>query len=206
MKKLGVYVLMICLYGSLTACQKNPMFRNRSQSEAFLQQYVGQQYYTAMHLRPFNLGNDYLIDLSGEIPEAVYELSRAAEQVSLGSRITITGVEGLHVLAHIDGYAKQFRILLNTKGGTAENVAQELKRVLSKTPPLQNVRPQMRPYIVRREVAQGMSRQEVYMSWGQPDKVNSSPGSSGYIEEWIYFNRPVHLYLRDGFVTNWQAY
>jgi hypothetical protein len=110
------------------------------------------------------------------------------------------------VLAHINGVAKQFRILLKTKGGTAENVADELALILSKTPPLQNVRPEMRPFILRQEVTQGMSRQEVYMTWGQPDKVNSSPGSSGYIEEWIYFSRPAHLFLRDGFVTNWQAY
>jgi hypothetical protein len=205
-KTLGVYVLMLCVYSSLIACQKNPMFHNRAQAEAFLQQHIGQQYYTAMYLRPFNLGNDYLIDLTGDISETVFELPRAAEQVALGSRITITGIEGLHVLAHIDGYAKPFRILLNTKGGTAEDVAEELQRLLSKTPPLQNARSEMRPFIMRQEVTPGMSRQEVYMSWGQPDKVNSSPGSSGYIEEWIYFSRPAHLYLRDGFVTNWQAY
>ncbi len=206
MKKLGVYILMICVCSSITACQTSPMFQNRVQEEVFLQQYVGQQYYTAIRLRPFTMGGNYLIDLTGDIPEAVFELPRAAEQVALGSRITITGIEELHVLAHIDGYEKQFRLLLTTKDGTVENIADELQLVLSKTPPLQNARPEMRPFILRQEVTQGMSRQEVYMCWGQPDKVNSSPGSSGYIEEWIYFGRPTHLYLRDGFVTNWQGY
>jgi len=204
--KLSLYVFMICLGSGLTACQKSPLFRASSQEELFLQQYVNQSYYTAMPLRPFELGDDYLIDLTGDIPIAVFELPRAPEQVALGSRITITGIDALHVLTHIDGYTKQFRLLLNTRGGSAQDIAEELKLVLSKTPPLLKARPEMRPFILRQEVARGMSRQEVYMSWGQPDKVNSSPGGSGYVEEWIYFNRPVHVYLRNGFVTNWQAY
>lgn len=206
MKKLSLYVLMICLGSGLTACKKSPLFQASSQEDVFLQQYVGQQYYTTMPLRPFELGDDYLIDLTGDIPVAVFELPRAALQVPLGSRITITGIDASHVLAHIDGYTKRFRLLLKTRGGLVEDIVSELTFVLSKTPPLQKARPQMRPFILRQEVSQGMSRQEVYMSWGQPDKVNSSPGASGYVEEWIYFNRPVHLYLRNGFVTNWQGY
>jgi hypothetical protein len=205
-KKLSFYVFMICLCSGLAACQKSPLFRGGSQEETFLQQYTGQPYYTAMPLRPFELGDDYLIDLTGNIPVAVFELPRAPVQVALGSRITITGIDALHVLAHIDGYTKQFRLLLKTRGGSAQDIAEELKLVLSKTPPLLKARSGMRPFILRQEVAHGMSRQEVYMSWGQPDKVNSSPGASGYVEEWIYFNRPVHVYLRNGFVTNWQAY
>ena len=51
-----------------------------------------------------------------------------------------------------------------------------------------------------------MSRQEVYMSWGQPDKVNASPGASGYLEEWVYFARRAHVFLENGFITNWQEY
>lgn len=206
MKKLGLYVLTVCLCSGLTACQKSPLFKASSQEEMFLQQYVDQPYYTAMPLRPFELGDDYLIDLTGDIPVAVFELSRAAVQIPLGSRITITGIDALHVLARIDGYTKQFRLLLKTRGGRVEDIAQELKLVLSETAPLQKARPEMRPFILRQEVSRGMSRQEVYMSRGQPDKVNSSPGDSGYVEEWVYFNRPVHVYLRNGFVTNWQAY
>ncbi|MCZ6875594.1 MAG: hypothetical protein O7G88_19055 [bacterium] len=206
MRKLIVYLFIMWMCYGLTACQKSPMFRGRSQEEAFLQQYVGQTYYTAIVLRPFEIGDDYLIDLTGDISEAVFELPRATAQVALGTPITITGIEALHVLAHIEGYAQQFRILVQTKDGSPDDLAQELKLVLSRTPPLQHVRPQMQPFIADREITQGMSRKEVYMSWGRPDKVNSSPGSSGYLEEWIYFNRPLHLYLKDGFVTNWQVY
>ena len=42
------------------------------------------------------------------------------------------------------------------------------------------------------------------MSWGQPDKVISSPGGSGFLEEWINFDRRIHLFLHNGFITNWQ--
>ncbi len=206
MRKLIVYLFIMCMCYGLTACQKSPMFRGRAQEEAFLKQYVGQTYYTAIVLRPFEIGDAYLIDLTGDIPDAVFELPRATAQVALGTPITITGIEASHVLARIEGYAQQFRILVQTKGGRTDDLAEELKLVLSKTPPLQQVRPRMRPFVSSQRVTRGMSRQEVHMSWGQPDKVNSSPGSSGYIEEWIYFNRPMHLYLKDGFVTNWQAY
>ena len=182
------------------------MFQSRLQEEAFLQQYVGQQYYTAIVLRPYEFGSDYLIDLTGDIPLAVFELPRAPEQIPLGSRATLIGIEDVHVLARVDGYTKLFRILTQTKGGTAEHIVEELRLVLSQTPPLLNARPEMHPFILRQDITRGMSRQEVLMSWGRPDKVNSSPGSSGYVEEWVYFNRPTHLYLRDGFVTNWQVY
>ena len=205
MRRKGVYLLVfVWLWVGLTACQKSPMFRGRAQEEAFLKQYVGQQFYTAIVLRPFELGEDYLVDLTGDIPEAVFELPRAPTPVPLGTTATITGIEALHVLAHIDGYTQQFRILAQTKGGTTDDLAQELKLVLSKTPPLQQARPEMHPFIIRQQVTRGMSRREVYMSWGRPDKVNSSPGASGYLEEWIYFKRQRHLYLKDGFVTNWQ--
>lgn len=208
MRKLIVYLFIIGMCYGLTACQKNvsPMFRGLPDEQAFLQGYVGRTYYTAIVLRPYELGDDYLIDLTGNISQAVYELPRAATQVKLGTPITITGIEALHVLAHVEGYPQLFRILLQTKDGSAHDVAQELKIVLSRTPPLQHARPQMQPFIARRQITKGMSRKEVYMSWGQPDKVNSSPGASGYLEEWVYFHRPLHLYLKDGFVTNWQTY
>jgi hypothetical protein len=78
--------------------------------------------------------------------------------------------------------------------------------VLSATPPLQMVRPEMRAVIMRQEVARGMSRREVYMSWGPPDRVSNSPGASGFLEEWTYFDRRLHLFLTNGEVTNWQQY
>jgi hypothetical protein len=85
-------------------------------------------------------------------------------------------------------------------------VAEELAQVLSETPPLQTARPEMRAFIARQEIARGMSRREVHMAWGQPDRVSSSPGASGFLEEWTYFDRRLHLFLTNGVVTNWQQY
>ena len=127
-----------------------------------------------------------------------------ADSFLISTSVTVTGIEAVHVLTRIDGYTQQFRILVQTIDGTTDDLGQELKLVLSKTPPLQQARPEMHPFITRQQVTRGMSRREVYMSWGRPDKVNSSPGASGYLEEWVYFNRQIHLYLKEGFVTNWQ--
>jgi hypothetical protein len=97
-------------------------------------------------------------------------------------------------------------LLLRTKQGTVADVAEELRLVLSDTAPLQEARPAMRPFISRQEVTRGMSRREIYMSWGQPDKVMNSPGASGFLEEWVYFDRRIHLFLSNGFITNWQQF
>ena len=62
----------------------------------------------------------------------------------------------------------------------------------------------MRPFVARGEITRRMSRREVYMSWGQPDKMQILPSSASVLEEWIYFDRRLHLFLENGYVTNWQ--
>jgi hypothetical protein len=49
-----------------------------------------------------------------------------------------------------------------------------------------------------------MSWREVYMSWGQADKAQVMPSSSSTLEEWVYFDKHMHLFLENGYVTNWQ--
>ena len=85
-------------------------------------------------------------------------------------------------------------------------LARELALILSKEPPLQSVRPDMQAIIERQEVTRGMTRREVSMSWGLPDKITSVPGSTGTIEAWIYFDRRAHVFLDNGTVTNWQQF
>jgi hypothetical protein len=64
----------------------------------------------------------------------------------------------------------------------------------------------MQAVIARQEVRRGMTRREVSMSWGLPDKITSVPGSTGTIEAWIYFDRRAHVFLDNGTVTNWQPF
>jgi hypothetical protein len=202
----GVYLWVVVVLCSLTACRSSPLFRSGSQEDAFRQQYIGTPFYTAIVLRPYDTGDTYLIDLTGVLYETALETARAALTVPLGSRIRLTGIQGERLVAHIEGYGRAFDILMRTRGGTFAEIAEELKQILSDTPPLQSVRSDMRPFIERQELARGMSRREVYMSWGQPDRVNSAPGSTGFLEEWIYFNRQMHLFLKDGFLTNWERF
>jgi hypothetical protein len=202
--KYAFFVLLLC---SLTACRShNTILRSTSEEQTFYQRYLNKSFYTAIVLRPYDYGDAYLIDLTGELADAPYETLRASVVVSLGTPVTITGLDAQHVLAHIDGYTRPFRLLLRTKQGTVAEVAEELRLVLSDTAPLQEARPAMQPFIARQEVTRGMSRREIHMSWGQPDKVISSPGASGFLEEWIYFDRRIHLFLSNGFITNWQQF
>jgi len=64
----------------------------------------------------------------------------------------------------------------------------------------------MRAFVERQEVRRGMTRREVSMSWGIPDKINGVPGAAGTLEEWIYFGRRTHVFLDNGTVTNWQQF
>jgi hypothetical protein len=66
------------------------------------------------------------------------------------------------------------------------------------------VRPAKRPHVEPQQLARGKSWREVYMSWGQPDKTQVLPSSASVLEEWIYFDRRMHLFLENGYVTNWQ--
>jgi hypothetical protein len=181
------------------------ILNSTSEEIAFHARYVGKPFYTAIVLRPYERREAYLIDLTDTLAGAMTETPRSILVIPLGTPITITALHDEYILARIEGYGP-FQIMIRTRLGTLDAVAEELSLVLSETPPLQSARLAMRPFIVRQEVTTGMSRREVYMSWGQPDKVLSSPGASGFLEEWVYFERQIHLILSNGFVTNWQQY
>lgn len=206
MVKKHIGILFCFLLCALTACRTHGILRSAGQDKKFQQRYVGKPYYTAMVLRPYDDGEAYLIDLTGELAETAFETPRIPGEVPLGTPLTITGIDDRSILARIQGYARPFRVIVSTERGTVDDLERELARLLSETPPLRSVRPRMQPFIRQRKVARGMSRREVYMSWGQPDRVSSSPGSSGYLEQWIYFGRRTHVFLNNGFVTNWQHF
>jgi hypothetical protein len=198
--------LLGVLLWSLMACYSSSIFQGRSHEQAFWERYVQQPFYTAMFIHPYRYNEDYLIDLTSTVAELETETPRVSVTVPLGSPITIVGLEDRHVLARITGYTHLFRISLQTQRGTVDDVAKELVLVLSKEPPLQSVRPEMRTFVERQEVRRGMTRREVSMSWGLPDKITSVPGATGTIEEWTYFYRRAHVFLDNSTVTNWQQF
>ena len=201
--------LLVCaLLGAFCACRSlGGIFQSPRQETLFREHYLEKPFYTAMLLHPYRYQNDeYLVDLTGKVLELEYETTRSSVVVPLGTPMYIVGLDTKHVLARVAGHSRPFRLLVQTRQGTVEDVAKELALVLTREPPLQLVRPEMRPVIEQQGMARGMSRREVLMSWGQPDKVNGVPGSSGFLEEWIYYGRRVHMFLENGTVTNWQHY
>ena len=190
----------------LMACQGTGILQGSSQERAFRERYVQKPFYTAVFIHPYRHNEDYLIDLTGTVAELDTETPRPPVAVPLGSPITIIGLEDKYVLARITGHMPLFYIRVQTQRGTLDDVAKELAVVLSKEPPLQFARPEMRAFIERQEVTRGMTRREVSMSWGIPDKITSVPGATGTIEEWSYFDRRAHVFLDNGTVTNWQQF
>ena len=198
--------LISVLLWTLIACQSTGILQGSSQERAFRERYVQKPFYTAVFIHPYRHNEDYLIDLTGTVAELDTETPRAPVTVPLGSPITIVGLEDKYVLARITGHIPLFRIRVRTQLGTLDDVAKELAIVLSKEPPLQFVRPEMRAFIESQEVRRGMTQREASMSWGLPDKINSVPGAVGILEEWVYFDRRMHIFLDNGTVTNWQPF
>jgi hypothetical protein len=203
-KKTGI--LLGVLLWALMACHSTGILRGSSHEQAFRERYVQRPFYTAVFIHPYRYNEDYLIDLTGTVAELDPEIPRASVTVPLGSPITIVGLDDKHVLARITGHTPLVRIRVQTQRGTFDELAKELAIVLSKEPPLQSVRPEVRAFVEHQEVRRGMTRREVSMSWGLPDKITSVPGAAGTIEEWTYFDRRAHVFLDNGTVTNWQQF
>lgn len=202
--KIGI--LLGVLLWTLMACQTTGILYGSSQERAFRERYVQKPFYTAVFIHPYRYNEDYLIDLTGTIAERDTEAPRAPVAIPLGSPITVVGLDNKYVLARITGHIPLLRIRVQTQLGTLDDVAKELALVLSQEPPLQFARPEMRAFVERQEVSRGMTRREVSMSWGLPDKITSVPGATGTIEELIYFDRRMHVFLNNGTVTNWQQF
>jgi hypothetical protein len=60
--------------------------------------------------------------------------------------------------------------------------------------------------IADREVFIGMTQQQVLMSWGRPDRVNTSVGSWGSHEQWVFGDSPgaSYLYFQNGRLASFQ--
>jgi hypothetical protein len=201
-----VILLALAMLWTLAACRPQTILRNSNQERMFRDRFVNKPFYTAMIVRPYLYGDEYLIDLTGSVSEAEAQTLRAPIAVPLGTPITIVEIGERAILARVRGYAERFRILVRTANGRVEDVAKELSQLLSSSPPLDTVNPTIRPYIERQELTRGMSHREVFMSWGPPDYIHDTPGASGFWEQWIYYQRRSHLYLQNGVLTNWEQF
>lgn len=203
MRQYQLSIVLSLLLG-ISACSSSGLFRSAAHEQTFREQFGQRQWYTAITLRPYAHPGGYLIDLTGTIAEEQFDTYRAATSIPFGSRIRLIDVANDAVLARIEGYDEVLRILVSTQRGTVDDVANEVGILLSPDPPLPAVRAAMRDFVARHQIARGMSWREVYMSWGQPDKAQVMPSSSGTLEEWVYFDKRMHLFLENGYVTNWQ--
>ena len=63
--------------------------------------------------------------------------------------------------------------------------------------------------IFNNKVTLGMTKDQVMLSWGQPDDINRTVGSWGVNEQWVYkksrdMSNWKYLYLKNGRLTSWQ--
>ena len=63
--------------------------------------------------------------------------------------------------------------------------------------------------IIDGKVKRGMTKEQAIYSWGRPDDINSSTGSWGTHDQWVYNRGELstqYLYFENGILTSWQNY
>jgi len=63
--------------------------------------------------------------------------------------------------------------------------------------------------ILRGYIRQGFSREQVVLSWGRPDHVNTTRTLVGVHEQWVYGEPPFpksYVYFENGVVKNWEFF
>lgn len=57
-----------------------------------------------------------------------------------------------------------------------------------------------------KKIMPGMTKKELIRSWGKPTKINSSGGSYGSRDQYVYRrgnNQTQYVYLEDGIISSW---
>ncbi len=63
--------------------------------------------------------------------------------------------------------------------------------------------------ILRGYIRQGFTREQVVLSWGRPDHVNTTQTLVGIHEQWVYGESPFpksYVYFENGFVKSWEFF
>ncbi len=63
--------------------------------------------------------------------------------------------------------------------------------------------------VLRGYLRQGFSREQVVLSWGPPDRVNTRTIAGGVHEQWVYGDPPFpksYVYFENGFVKSWEFF
>ena len=58
--------------------------------------------------------------------------------------------------------------------------------------------------IKQRKIKLGMSEQQLLLSWGKPERINKTVGSSGVHEQWVY-GLGQYVYMQNGKLTSFQS-
>ena len=58
--------------------------------------------------------------------------------------------------------------------------------------------------IKQRKIRIGMTEQQLLLSWGKPDKVNSTVGAYGVHEQWVY-GQSQYVYMKNGKLDSFQS-
>lgn len=61
-------------------------------------------------------------------------------------------------------------------------------------------------YIGDKYLIIGMGSEEARRVWGKPDNINSTSGSWGVHEQWVYGLTRTYLYFENGKLTSWQEH
>lgn len=73
-----------------------------------------------------------------------------------------------------------------------------------------NLPEKIKKCILSRKLMRGMDVEQVILCWGSPRKINTSTGSWGKHDQWVYYsteyniNEYKYVYFENGILTSWQ--
>jgi hypothetical protein len=67
---------------------------------------------------------------------------------------------------------------------------------------LSKYEPRVRELIRQRRINLGFTKEQVELSWGEPERINRTVGRWGVHEQWVYGH--TYVYFEDGILTSWQ--
>ena len=188
----------------LETCEKAYAWANVYKDADALERTTGIYFFDTLRRAQSMVGSSLWISQTGAAKELTLFIvdPKVRHQVAHLEQVTITGV---HVVALPHGSASApFNLIVKKQSGD-EGLLPFNSRYFFTSNPIDPTWPaDFAETIKQRKIRLGMSAQQVELSWGKPERVNSTVSAQGVREQWVYGGGQL-LYLEDGKLTTFQS-
>nr|DAX65783.1 MAG TPA: SmpA / OmlA family [Caudoviricetes sp.] len=178
--------------------EDNHPFYLRFYKDTYIYDFITQGYYEKM--KQIFVGKEFY-----SIGPTEYQKVDNNEKVELPNRIKLKCID---IAVNIGENGPAFAVLENEKYGKIKaeiTKKQKLYMLISFSDYnkyLKKYGTKFGKYVAEREIVIGMNKNMVKDAWGDPDHINTTQGTYGVHEQWVYGKR--YIYFKNGIVTSKQ--